>query len=193
MNDLVERYIVEKMSDHRRGRDNANMRDRRDYEDDYYREDERDYYDRLDERRGVKGSGRGRMRDRMDNASRDRTDMADDFHKGRDIKLSKQEMMHWKRNMENTDGTTGEHYDMQQCMQAAEKLGIRFNEFTEKQFCLVVNMMYSDYGQVIKHFVSGEKELLVCAEMALAYLDDPDGKEPDEKLAMHYWCLTNLA
>lgn len=189
MNDFAKKYIIEKMSDSRNNR--------RDYEDERGRdderrrdmEDERDYYDRLDERRGVKGTGRRRMRDRADSE-----DMYDerDYHHGK-MKLSKKEMLNWKRNMENTDGTRGEHYDMQQVMDAAEKLGIKFHDFTEKQFCLVTNMMYSDYGHVIKHSFSGDKVLLFCAELAQAYFDDPDGVEPDEKLAGHYWCMTELA
>lgn len=176
MNDTAKRYVIDRLMGDERKMDRRDEPDERDY-------DERDYYDTLDERRGVRGSGRRRGR-------RDYAD--DDYGHHRNIRLSKQEMLNWKRNMENTDGTRGEHYKGEQVMQAAEKLGIKFHDFTEKQLCLVTNMMYSDYGQVIKHAMSGEKELLFCVELAVAYLDDPDGKEPDEKLAMHYWCLTNL-
>ena len=182
MNDYNKRYLIERLgNDHRRGggRDNA------DYEDDYE-----------DERRGVKGSGRRRRRgrDRNDNEDmydeRDNYDERDrpDYHR---IKLTKSQKNRWKREMENTDGTVGEHFDMQQVIAAAEKLGVRFNEYSEKDFCLVTNMIYSDYGHIIKKFVGPEKELIVCADFAKAYFDDPDGVDPEEKLAINY-CMTDL-
>ena len=181
--------------DNRRGdrRDNRDNRDMGDYEDerDYARGG--DYYDQLeDERRGVRGNGR-RGRRRGDRAY-DGEDMADmaDYHYNKGMKLTKAEKHHWKKAMENTDGTKGEHFDMQQVMGAAEKLGVRFNEYSEKDFCLATNMIYSDYGHIIKKLVGQDKELIVCADFAKAYFDDPDGLEPEEKLAVHYHCMTNL-
>ena len=53
-------------------------------------------------------------------------------------------------------------------------------------------MMYSDYGHIIKRLVPDkEKELLVCADFARAFLDDPDGPEPSEKLAIYYHCIAS--
>ena len=167
MNDNAKRMVMDRLS----GDERSERRDVKRFD------DEPDYYDSLDERR----SRRTR-----------RMDYSEDYRGHHNVRLSKSEMLNWKRNMENTDGTRGEHYKFDDVMHAAEKLGIKFHDFTEKQLCLVTNMMYSDYGQVIKHAMTGEKELLFCVELAVAYLDDPDGKEPDEKLAMHYWCLTNL-
>jgi hypothetical protein len=194
MNDYGRRYMIEQMN-----RRDSRMRDRRDmrnsdYMDEADYEDSRDYYDEMDERRGVKGSGRGRYRkDKGD--SRDYGDYEDyrDSRRGRGMTLTKADLNHWKHNMENTDGTRGEHYDMQQVMHAAEKLGVRFKEYDEKEFCVAVNMIYSDYGHIIKRLVTDkDKELMVCADFAKAYFDDPDGPEPSEKLAIHYHCMTNL-
>lgn len=196
MNDYGRRYIIEQMNRHdsrrnirrdRRNRHGSDFEDEADYDDyddfeDY--ENDMDYYDEVDGRRGVRGSGRGGRR-------RGRRDYAD-YHMSK-MKLTKADLNHWKHNMQNTDGTQGEHYDMQQVMQAAEKLGIRFRDYDEKEFCTAVNMFYSDYGHIIKRLVSDkDKELLVCADFAKAYFDDPDGPEPSEKLAITYHCLTNL-
>lgn len=192
MTDQGRRYLIERMnrSDSRRG-----GRDRRDYEDerDYEYEDERDYedqndyYDSMDSRRGVKGTGRGRRRNRMGRFD------GEDYHTEKEMKLTKADMNKWKHNMHNTDGTRGEHYDMQQIMQAAEKLGVRFKDYDEKEFCLAVNMFYSDYGHILKRIVPDkEKELLIWADFAKSYFDDPDGPEPSEKLARQYHCLVEL-
>ena len=165
MNDYGRRYLIE----HIRGRDhmrNSNRDMENDLEDDFEDdfEDERDYYDELDSRRGVKGSGRGRRRGRR----RDMRDM-EDFHHKMELKLTKSELNKWKHSMQNTDGTQGEHFDMQQVMHAAEKLGVKFRDYDEREFCVAVNMFYSDYGHIIKRLVQDkDKELLVCADFAKA-------------------------
>jgi hypothetical protein len=157
-----------------------NRNDSRDYEDN---SDEMDYYDEMDSRRGVKGSGRSNRTNRRD---------YEDWHMQK-LKLTKADLNHWKHSMQNTDGTQGEHYDMQQVIQAAEKLGVRFREYDEREFCVAVNMIYSDYGHIIKRLVQDkDKELLVCADFAKAFFDDPDGPEPSEKLAIVYHCMTDL-
>lgn len=204
MNDYGRRYLIEKLGrkhddyDEARGdnrndrgyRDNRDNADERDYRDN--RDYNDDYYDQEDERRGVRGSGRGRGRRRRRRDYEDGYDYENDYHNKEEMRLTKMEMNKWKRNMENADGTRGEHYDMQHVMHAAEKLGIKFHDFTEKQFCLATNIMYSDFGQVLKKYIPPEKELMMCADMAKAYFDDPDGYDPDEKLAIHYHCMMNF-
>jgi hypothetical protein len=183
MTDSGKRWLIEQRgNDHRRG-DYSNG----------------DYYDELDERRGVRGSGRGDRANGNDMARGDRTstghrdfeDMAD-YHMKKAMKLTKSDINKWKHNMENSDGSKGEHYDMDAVIGAAEKLGVRFNHFDEREFCIAVNMIYSDYGHIIKRLVQDkEKELLVCADFAKAFLDDPDGPEPSEKLAIYYHCIAS--
>ena len=68
-------------------------------------------------------------------------------------------------------------------MQAAEKLGIKFHDFTEKQLCLVTNMMYSDYCEVAKKINANNMDFF--AEMAKAFLKDKDAGAQD-KLAAYY-------
>lgn len=169
-------YLVSKMEERdgrdgrrRRSRSGRYMSDRRDYAD----YDERDYEDRRDRR--------------------DYGDYEDerDYRDYKEMRLTKSDIKHWKHKMQNADGTRGEHYDMQQVMQAAEKLGIKFHDFDEKEFCVVVNMMYSDYCKVLKKHIPPEKELIFCAEMAKAFLEDDDGPEASEKVALYYYLIAN--
>lgn len=190
MNKTLLDYIDRKTGDYadrRRNRDNRDNRDRRDmndYEDNRRVRDNRDYENEYDY---------GYHRDNRD--YRDYGDYEDERDYGKRAKslmrIRKSDMKHWKHNMQNADGTKGEHYDMEQIMHAAEKLGIKFNSFDEKEFCIAVNMMYSDYCRVIKKYAPPEKELLMCAELAKAFLDDEDGPEPSEKLALYYYCIVD--
>lgn len=188
--DYLERRMSRDNRDYRRRRDNDDRYygDERDYRDERDERDERDYGDYRDERdgrRGVKGTGRGRRR------NRDRADYRDeaDYEMHASFELTKADMHEWKRKMHNADGTKGPHYDMQQIVQIADKLGIEFDEYDEKEFCMAVNMMYSDYCKVIKKVASADKELMFCAELAKAFLEDEDGPAPSEKLALYYHCI----
>lgn len=166
-------------------------RDRRDYDYDMNMSrsyDDRDYVrgggrDYRDEEYARGGDYRGGDYDYMD---RDR-----DYNSHQEMKLTKEDMYHWKQKMQNADGTKGEHFDMQQIMHVVEKLGIKMNNFDEKELCLAVNMMYSDYCKVIKKYVPAEKELMVYVELAKAFLDDADGPKPAEKLALYYYCIVD--
>lgn len=186
MTDKGKKYIIELLQEHderqRRMRDRARNRDDFNDYDDF--EDEADYYDELDGRRGSRGGNRSRRRSDM------RSDM-EDFHYDKPMKLTKSEGNRWLHEMENTDGTQGPHYSMQEVMHVAEKLGIRFNEFSEREFFITVNMWYSDFGHVTKRVVGDnkEKELMVNADYAKAYLEDPDGADGSKKLAVTFHCM----
>ena len=154
-----------------------------------------------DFRQGVKGTGpygiggsmyRGdRNMDRNDYAGDMRNNDFSDYGRVKMPKLTKAEKHQWKMKLRNTDGTQGEHYDMQQIMQVAEQMGMRFTHIDEHDLCLIVNWLYSDYGQVFKKHLPAEKMLVILVEMAKAYFDDPDGPEPDEKMSRQYHCMVN--
>ncbi len=214
MNKVVMDHLMRKMRDNRdnrdrrdygdygderRGRDRRDNRDNRDnrdygdygdYGDSRDNRDNRDY----DERRGVRGSGRGRDRRDMrdyDERRRDYDYDERDYHNK--LKLSKSEIMDWEDMLKNADGTKGPHFNMEKVMHAAEKLGVKFDEFSEKEFCMTMNMMYSDYCRTIKKYVSNEDELLMmCACLALDFLEDEDAPGPSEKLTMYFHCIANL-
>lgn len=194
MNDVGKRYLIEQLNKHdeRRGSGGRYISDRR--YDNRAHEDFEDSASNYNDRASYNMDAK--MDYRMDNrySSRDfRGDMIHDYHGEPRMKLTKTDINAWKHHMQNTDGTIGEHYNMQQVIKAAETLGIRFRDFDEREYCLAVNMFYSDYGHLFnKWFSNKDDALMACAEMALAYLDDPDGVDASEKLAITYHCLTNL-
>lgn len=111
--------------------------------------------------------------------------------RGESVKLGNHDLMHWEKNLRNADGTRGKHFDMSQVIEVANKLGIRFDEYSEKEFCMVMNMLYSDFCEVCRAHVSPEKEAHYYAKMAQAWLEDDDGPMPSEKLALYYYCIVD--
>jgi hypothetical protein len=143
-------------------------------------------------RGNVEFEGNMDFRDSEDYARDGRYDSRGDYRDyGRMPRLSKTDIHHWKQMMENEDGTRGPHYDMQQIISAADKIGVKFDEFDEKEFCIAVNMMYSDYCKVAKKYIAPDKELHFFAELAKAFLDDEDGPEASEKLALYFHCIVD--
>lgn len=157
--------------------DHARNRQSRDRESDreYDRESDYDDYER-DSRRGVKGTGR---------YSKMRND------RGETLCLSKFDLARWGRMLKNSDGTTGKHFDMREAEDAARQIGIRFNEYSEKEFCMAMNMLYSDLCEVNRAFISPEKEAHYYAKCAQAWLEDDDGPSPSEKLALYFYCIAD--
>lgn len=66
--------------------------------------------------------------------------------------------------MENTDGTCGGHWTMEQTNQLAEQHDIK----CKADYYYTINMMYSDYGKIFGN------ESAIYAKMAKAYINDPD-------------------
>jgi hypothetical protein len=91
--------------------------------------------------------------------------------------------------MKNADGSKGGHYEMQQVVQAAERMGVKFKDFDEKELCITTNMFYSDYCTVLAKYIPHEKMLTVCVELAKAFLEDEDAPVGSEKLALYYHCI----
>ena len=153
--------------DSRRDRENWDSRDNRDRR--------RDFDDmENDGRRGVKDSGRySRMRDRHS------------------VNLSKSDIKYWEKNLKNADGTRGPHFSKEVVMESADKLGIRFDEYSEKEFCATMNMLYSDLCEVNRSMVSPDKEAHYYAKLAQAWLEDDDGPEGSEKLALYFYCIAD--
>ena len=192
LNKDIIKYLERKLGSEQDYRSHPN-RDNRDYRGSRMSRDYNDYED--DYRRGRR-STRDYTSDNEDGRYMDfRSDSeydGNDYHNYKHLKLSKADIMKAEQKLHNVDGSHGPHYDYQQIMQVAERLGIRFDSFTEKEFCLCVNMMYADYIMVIRKYTPPEKELMCCAEMAKAFFDDPDGPEPSEKLALYFHCIAAM-
>ena len=206
MNDKTLDYLMRKMDSRKSGRDSRDYedsrnyrdsRDSRDYKEDFRRGDGRglvDFEGSMDFRDEERYASRRDSRDRRTQGYGDGKGVgysrdSRDYH--RMPKLSKTDIHHWKQMMENEDGTRGPHYDMQQIVDIAEKHGIKFDEFDEKEFCIAVNMMYSDYCKVAKKYVAPDKELAFFADLAKAFLEDEDGPEASEKLALYFHCIVD--
>lgn len=217
MNPATRRMIIDSRMRDRNYRDRSYDEDygraeysgefRGDYENDYARTrqggryNRRDYaesdYDMPDGRRGVKytgpyGIGGRRHYPRRDRAMYDEDYAYDgyDYAESEDMRLTKQDITEWKENMENADGTRGEHFDINQIRQAAQALGLQMRGYDEKELCLVVNMLYSDYCEVFKQFIPRDKEAMVYVKFAKAFFDDKDASvRGGEKLAAYYYAI----
>ena len=160
-----------------------------------------------DGRRGVKGTGRYGIggsryygRDRgMDEYEED--GMYRDYYGGmdgnmdytghEDMRLTKQDMMEWKRKIKNADGSSGEHFDHKQIADAASKIGIRFDHYDDKELAMTANMLFSDYCDALRAYIPQEKEAIIYTKMARAFLEDEDAPKGSEKLALYYYCIAD--
>ena len=177
-------------SDSRRGRDSRDYEDEEDYRG-YRKERSRDSRDS----RPYGHKSRNHLEDLYDEDYEDSRDYEDgaDYHNYKHIKLTKADFNKWEKMFHNTDGSHGPHYSYDQALNVAEKVGIRFDSYTEKEFYICLNMMYADFGTVVSKHMPPEKVLHFLAEMAKAFFDDPDGPEPSEKLALYYHCIVCCA
>lgn len=85
--------------------------------------------------------------------------------------------------MENEDGTTGTHWDINQTDAVAKSNGIQFLHFNSYDFNYVMNMLYSDFYQIYGNDTS------VYVRLAKAWLcdkDAPEGKAFKYYMAMKY-------
>lgn len=196
MNNIARRMIM----DRRRGYNDysGEYRGEMEYRGDYRMTPDytrgRDY--NYDGRRGVKGTGRygiggSRYYGRDSRSERDYDDYNHeyDYAESEHLRLSKEEMREWKRHLENADGSLGEHFSMEQLQRAAEKIGVTYNGYTEKDLCMVANMLYSDYCEALKAYIPQDKEAIIYTRMARAFLEDEDAPEGSEKLALYYYCI----
>lgn len=75
--------------------------------------------------------------------------------------------------MINMDGSSGEHWTLEQTSMAATQSGVVFNKFNKFDFYYVLNMLYSDYYGLFGDDSS------TYIKLALAWLEDvdvPEGK-----------------
>ena len=80
-----------------------------------------------------------------------------------------EELVKWAvSKMENVDGTTGEHWTIQQTTSLATSQGVNINKF---DLYYVMNMLYSDFSEVIG------TDATIYLKMAVAYINDPDASK----------------
>lgn len=84
--------------------------------------------------------------------------------------FTREEAMIWTRDMVNSDGSRGPHWNMDQVQQVMEQRGINCDP---AQFYAVLNAVYSDYYAVAKKYgLSNKMDFYV--DLAKAWLDDDD-------------------
>lgn len=104
--------------------------------------------------------------------------------------ISKRDMNEWKRDLVNSDGSHGEHFAAEKILNAANQMGVRFDKYTDKDFVMTANMLYSDYGKTLKTVVPPDREAHIYAALAKDFLEDEDSAlEGSEKLAVYYNCV----
>ena len=92
--------------------------------------------------------------------------------------------MQWAERMQNADGSTGQHWTMEQTTAVAESMGIQAPVVTRWAWGVAMNMMYSDYYPVAVEFGLNRPEFY--AALAKAFLIDKDGPGPERKLMEYY-------
>ncbi len=92
----------------------------------------------------------------------------------------------WTAHMENTDGTTGPHWPMEQTTAVMVSKGYHFDPAV---WYAAMNMVYSDYFSVAKKH--GINTVEFFADMAEAFLGDKDADGPEEKISAYYHCIAS--
>ena len=100
------------------------------------------------------------------------------------MKFTEDDAKEWTARMENTDGSTGPHWTMEQTTAIADSMGIPEHEIPRWAWGVTMNMMYSDYYPVAVEFGLNRPEFY--AALAKAFLLDKDGPGPERKLMEYY-------
>lgn len=91
----------------------------------------------------------------------------------------------WVDNMDNEDGTHGEHWSIEETTGVAQVMGVQFgNGITEYCWWVTMNMLYSDYFLVAKKYGVANADFF--GDMAKAFLYDKDAGSPREKISGYY-------
>ena len=98
--------------------------------------------------------------------------------------FTKEDAFYWVEHMENSDGTTGAQWTMDETRAMATSMGVYLPACI---WFAAVNMMRSDYCMVARKHGVDKPEFY--ADMAQAFLLDKDAGEPEEKIAAYYHCI----
>lgn len=164
----------------RRGANGRYMRDRADMRDRY---DSNDY-------RGGRRDYRYEDKEREYRDYGDRRDYADRTTK---LKLPKEDMRRWGEMLKNADDSEGMHFEKRMLKERIKKMDPDMDGYTEDDLCMAANMLYSDYCEVIRPYISHEpeKEADFYLKMAKAFLEDEDAPDGSAKLAMYFFCIAD--
>lgn len=102
------------------------------------------------------------------------------------VEFTEDDAKEWTARMENTDGTTGPHWPMEQTTAVMVSKGYHYDPAV---WYAAMNMVYSDYFSVAKKH--GVNTVEFYADMAEAFLDDKDAGGPGEKISAYYHCIAS--
>ena len=102
------------------------------------------------------------------------------------VEFTEDDAKEWTARMENTDGTTGPHWPMEQTTAVMVSKGYHYDPAV---WYAAMNMVYSDYFSVAKKH--GVNTVEFYADMAEAFLDDKDAGGPEEKISAYYHCIAS--
>lgn len=90
----------------------------------------------------------------------------------------------WVAKMHNADGSTGEHWTMEQTESVKSIIGANAKPCV---WYAALNMMYSDYYDVAVKYNLNRPEFY--AALAKAFLFDEDAPPAEDKLSAYYYCI----
>lgn len=90
----------------------------------------------------------------------------------------------WLNNLANDDGTYGPHWTMAETTDVAKDYNIYFENISEKDWHMALNMIYSDYCIIAKKYNIDNIKFYV--DMAKSWLWDKDTVNGKEKLCKYY-------
>lgn len=109
------------------------------------------------------------------------------------LKLPKEDMKRWGEMLRNADDSEGIHFEKRMLKERIKKMDPDMDGYTEDDLCMAANMLYSDYCEVIRPYISHEpeKEADFYLKMAKAFLEDEDAPDGSAKLAMYFFCIAD--
>ena len=87
----------------------------------------------------------------------------------------------WTEHMENSDGSKGPHWTLEQATAVANSIGVHTDPWV---WFAAMNMMHSDYWESATRYGVDRPEYY--ADLAKAFLFDEDGGGPEAKIAGYY-------
>ncbi len=110
-----------------------------------------------------------------------------DYNDYAPMRLTRKEIKSWERNLESADGTKGKKFSLEQIMPIAQQMNIKFEDFSEDDLCMAVNMLYSDFCPALG------SDLTLYIKLAKLFFEDDDSDSTGaEKLARYYHKVVHL-
>ncbi len=118
---------------------------------------------------------------------RGRYDYGYDYGEDYGQNLTKEELEHWKKKLDNEvgDEQSKNFFRKENIEQKAKQMGIEMKNFNADELAMASYMLYSDFCHSLKPYVGQNMDVFV--KMGEEFLNDPDSAvKGGEKLALYY-------